>query len=127
MQRALGARARCASSDPSQLRSNHPEWIGPRDVSLLPCSAAIGLWARPSLLNQKRQVVYPIVFTNPARIDDMGQIVFGVCDNKIGVRNRIVAAAGRCFAGQRNPRGLLDRLESSFGSRETDKMSVEIV
>ncbi len=47
----------------------------------------IGLWARPSLLNQKRQVVYPIVFAYSARIDNVGQIVFGVCDNKIGVRN----------------------------------------
>jgi len=67
-----------------------PEWIGSRDVTfqcLLPCSAVISLWARPSLLNQKGQVVYPIVFTYPARIDDMGQIVFGVRDNKIGMRN----------------------------------------
>ncbi len=54
---------------------------------LLPCSAIIGLWARPSLLNQKGQVVYPIVLTYPARIDNMGQIVFGVRDNKIGVCN----------------------------------------
>jgi hypothetical protein len=45
------------------------------------------LWARPSLLNQKGQVVYPIVFTYPARIYNMGQIVFSVRDNKIGVRH----------------------------------------
>ena len=87
MQRALGARARCASSDPSQLRRMIRN--GSRDVTfqgLLPCSAAIGLWARPSLLNQKGQVVYPIVFTYPARIDNVRQIIFGVRDNKIGVR-----------------------------------------
>jgi hypothetical protein len=50
MQRSLGARARCVSSDPSEVASNDPEWIGPRDVTfqcLLPCSAAICLWARP--------------------------------------------------------------------------------
>jgi len=67
-----------------------PEWIGSRDVTfqcLLPCSAVISLWARPSLVNQKGQVVYPVVFTYPARIDDMGQIVFGVRDNKIGMRD----------------------------------------
>jgi hypothetical protein len=53
---------------------------------LPPCPAAIGLWARPSLLNQKGQVVYPIVLTYPARIDNVRQIIFGVRDNKIGVR-----------------------------------------
>src|SRR6266478_8848260 len=98
MQRALGTRARCASSDPSQLRRMIRN--GSRDVTfqcLLPCSAAIGLWARPSLLNQKRQVVHPIVFTNPARIDYMGQIVFCVRDNKIGVPNRIVPLPGSVF------------------------------
>jgi hypothetical protein len=51
-----------------------------------PCSAVISLWARPSLLNQKRQVVYPIVLTYPARIDNVRKIIFGVRDNKIGVR-----------------------------------------
>jgi len=45
------------------------------------------LWAPPSLLNQKGQVVYPIFFTYPARVDDMGQIVFGIGDNIISVRN----------------------------------------
>ena len=69
-----------------------PEWIGSRDVSFqylllaAPRSAVISLWARPSLLNQKRQVVYPIVLTYPARIDNVRQIIFGVCNNKIGVR-----------------------------------------
>src|SRR5215470_3945607 len=81
----------------------------------------------PSLLNQKRQIVYPIVFTNPARIDDMGQIVFCVRDNKIGVPNRIVAIAEPRFLGWRNARSLLDCFESSFGSREADKMFIEIV
>ena len=85
------------------------------------------LWTRPSLLNQKGQVVYPIVFTDPARIDHVGQIVFGVRENKIGVRNRIVAVTRPCFVGRRNPRSLLNRLESSFGSREADKMFIEIV
>ena len=57
----------------------------------------------------------------------MGQIVFCVRDNKIGVPNRIVAVAGRSFLGRRNPRNLLGRRESSFGSREADKMFIEIV
>src|SRR5260370_555471 len=42
------------------------------------------LWAPPSLLNQKGQVVYPIFFTYPARVDDMGQIVFGIGEKKEG-------------------------------------------
>ena len=45
------------------------------------------LRAPPSLLYQEGQVVDPIVFTNPAWIDNVGQIVFGVRDNKIGVGN----------------------------------------
>ena len=68
----------------------HLATIGSRDVTiqgLLPCSAVILLWARPSLLNQKGQVVYPIVFAYPARIDNVRQIVFGIRDNKIGVPN----------------------------------------
>ena len=52
----------------------------------------------------------------------MGQIVFCVRDNKIGVPNRIVAIAGHRFLGWRNARSLLDCFESSFGSREADKM-----
>jgi len=51
----------------------------------LPCGA--GLWARPSLLDQQGQVVNPIVFTDPARVDNMSQIVSRVGHNKIGVRN----------------------------------------
>ena len=46
-----------------------------------------GLSMGPGLLNQKRQVVYPIVFTYPAGINNMGQIVFRIRDDKIGVRN----------------------------------------
>jgi hypothetical protein len=68
----------------------------------------------PSLLNQKRQVVYPIVFTNPARIDDMGQIVFCVRDNKIGVPNRIVAVAAQCVT---TPRQHLNGSTSGFSCR----------
>ena len=51
------------------------------------CAPPRGLRARPSLLNQKGQVVHPIAFINSARIDNMGQVVFGVRDDKIGVRN----------------------------------------
>ena len=57
----------------------------------------------------------------------MGQIIFGVRDNKIGVPNRIVAVAGPRFLGRSNARSLLDCFESSLGSRETDEMFVEIV
>ena len=57
----------------------------------------------------------------------MGQIVFCVRDNKIGVPNRIVAIAEPRFLGWRNARSLLDCFESSFGSREADKMFIEIV
>ena len=68
-------------------------------------------------INQKGQVVYPIVFAHPARVDNMSQIVLGVRDNKIGVHNRVIAIAGYCFASRRNPCSLLDSLESSFSSR----------
>jgi len=54
----------------------------------------------------------------------MGQIVFGVHDNKIGVRNGMVT--GLCV-GQRDARSLLDHRESSLGSREADKVFTEIV
>ncbi len=54
----------------------------------------------------------------------MGQIVFGVHHNKIGVRDGMVA--GLCV-GQRNARSLLNRRESSLGSREADKAFIEIV
>jgi hypothetical protein len=57
----------------------------------------------------------------------MGQIIFGVRDNKIGVPNRIVAVAGPRFPRPRNACGRLDCFESSFGSSEADKMFIEIV
>jgi hypothetical protein len=47
--------------------------------------------------------MYPVVFTYPARIDHMGQIVLGVRHNKIGVRDRVVAVTGSCFVRRRNP------------------------
>ena len=64
-----------------------------------PASAVISLEARPGLLNQKRQVVYPIVLAYAARINDMGQVIFGVRHNKIGVGNRIIAVVGLRFLG----------------------------
>ena len=70
--------------------------------------------------------MYPIVFTYPARIDHMSQIVFGVSDDKIGVRNWVVTIVGSSV-GQRNPRGPLHRFESRFGSGEANKASIEIV
>jgi hypothetical protein len=54
---------------------------------LLPRLRCIELWAPPSLLYQERQVVDPIVFTNPAWVDNVAQVVFGIRDNKIGVGN----------------------------------------
>src|SRR5579862_2731628 len=40
-------------------------------------NASCLLWpARPGLLDQKRQVVYPIILTYTARIDDVGEVVF---------------------------------------------------
>lgn len=130
MQRALGARSRCVSSNPSQLRrmirNGSVYAMSPSSACCrTPLQSACG--RDPSLLNQKRQVVYPIFFTYPARVDDMGQIVFCVRDNKIGVPNRIVAVAGPRFLRRRNARGRLDCFESSFGSSEADKMFIEIV
>ena len=68
----------------------------------------------------------PIVFAHPARIDNMGQIVFGVRDNKIGVGNSVVPGRPGLL-GQRNARSFLDRLKSSFVSGEADKMFIETV
>lgn len=65
----------------------------------------IALWARPSLLDQKGQVVYPIVFTYPAGINHMRQIVPGVRDNKVGVRNGIVAGNRSCSRSGPEGRG----------------------
>ena len=61
--------------------------------------------ARPSLLDQKGQVVYPIVFTYPAGINHMRQIVHGVRDNKVGVRNGIVAGNRSCSRSGPEGRG----------------------
>ena len=61
---------------------------------------AIILWARPSLFNQERQVVYPIVFTNAARIDEMRAIVFGICEHEIRVRDAITSAGSAGFLCQ---------------------------
>lgn len=57
----------------------------------------------------------------------MGEIVFGVRDDKVGVRHSIVPVAGPCLVSRRNSSSLLDRLNISFVSREAGKMSVEIV
>ena len=60
---------------------------GRNGLVLAMSTPSIGLSVGPGLLNQKWQVVYPIVFTYPARINNMGQIVFRIRDDKIGVRN----------------------------------------
>ena len=59
--------------------------------------------------------MYPVVLTNAAWINYMGPIVFRVRNHKIGVRHGIVAVAGLCFPGWRNPSRLLHRSESGFG------------
>jgi hypothetical protein len=82
---------------------------------------------RPSLLDQKRQVVYPIASTDPARIDHVGQIVFRVRENKIGVRNCIVHFGEPGFPGRRSPRRLLGCFDGGFGSRQTNKAIVKLI
>jgi len=46
--------------------------------------------ARPGLLNQKRQVVNPILLTYTARIDHVREVIFAVGEYKIGVRHGVV-------------------------------------
>ena len=48
-------------------------------------TSAFELVARPGLINQERQVVNPVVLTDAAWINHMGQIVFGVSDDEICV------------------------------------------
>ena len=58
----------------------------------------------------------------------MGQIVFGVRDDKIRVGNCSNSCReAPCLSGRRNPRSLLDRLDGSFSSGEADKMFIETV
>src|ERR1700751_1776184 len=129
MQRAL-AQARCVSSDPPQLRrmiqNGSVRAMSPSSACCpAPLQSAYGRY--PNFLKQKPQGMDSNIFTNPARIDDMGQIVLCVRDNKIGVPNRIVAVAGPRLLGWRNARSLLDCFDRSFGSREADKMLIKIV
>jgi len=69
----------------------------------------------------------PIIFANAAWIDNVTQVVSGIRDNKVGVGNRIVPVARVRLLGYRNPGSLLDCIESSRGSSEANKTSVEIV
>ena len=55
----------------------------------------------------------------------MSQVVFRVCEHKIRVRNCVVPVGEAGFLGRSNPRSPLDRLDSSFGSREADKTSIK--
>lgn len=54
---------------------------------LLPYSSVIKLRAPPGLVYQEKQVMDPIVCTNPAWVDNVAKIVFGIRDNKIGMGN----------------------------------------
>jgi hypothetical protein len=47
--------------------------------------------------------VCPIVCADPARIDHVGQIVFRVRENKIGVRHCVAPVREPGFLGRRNP------------------------
>ena len=69
----------------------------------------------------------PIVFTNPAWIDNVAQVVFGVGYNKVGVADCIVAVARICLVGQRNPGSLLGCIDGSRSSCEASKTFIEIV
>src|ERR1039458_3675138 len=48
--------------------------------------------ARPGLLNQKRQVVNPILLADTARIDHVREVIFAVGEYKIGVRHGVTVA-----------------------------------
>lgn len=104
---------------PQELESPHSR--GPQAVSPVDCRAS------PSLLNQKRQVVHPVLFINPARIDQMCTVVLGVCDNKIRVRNGIVPVGSSHFPGSGNCGGPFYCLDRGFGSRQTNKTLIEMI
>jgi hypothetical protein len=57
----------------------------------------------------------------------MGQIVFRVRDNKIGVHHCVIAVAGISFPGRRNSGRVLHCMESGFASRQTDKSFIKVV
>ena len=56
-------------------------------------------WAYPGLLDQKRQVVHPILLTYTARINDVREIIFAVGENEIGVLHSVVAVGWPRFCG----------------------------
>ena len=58
---------------------------------------------RPGLVDQKRQVVHPVIFTYAAGIDNMCEIILAESEDKICVGNRIVALRRPRFRGNGNP------------------------
>jgi len=81
----------------------------------------------PCLVNQQRQVVYPVILTYAARIDHMREIIFCVGDNEIRMSNSVVAVPGFCHLSDWNPGRLLDCPERVFRSGQTDEALIEMV
>src|ERR1700736_6058516 len=79
----------------------------------------------PGLLDQKRQVVHPILLTYSARIDDVREIIFAVGENEISVCHSVVPVGRSRLCGYGNARGPLDRLDCPFRPSEPDKTPVE--
>ncbi len=55
----------------------------------------------------------------------MGQIVFRVGEDKIGVTDGIVPIGKRCFSGGRDARSLLGGVDSGFASGQADKTLIK--
>jgi len=57
----------------------------------------------------------------------MGEIVFGVSQGEVGVRDRLPAVANIAFLRDGNPGRPLNHLQSSFSPCQADKVLVEMV
>ena len=65
--------------------------------------------------------MHPVILTDTAWIDHMGEIVFGVGKDEIRVRDGIVGVRRPRFGRRRNTRSSLDRLDRAVASRQADE------
>ena len=71
--------------------------------------------------------MHPIVLTNPAGINNVGQIIPGVREDEVCVGNKILPTVRFRFLRQGHLRSSLDCIKSRFGSGEVHETRVEHV
>src|SRR3989442_2772788 len=82
---------------------------------------------RPRLVDEMGQIVCPVLLSHPARINQVGQIVFAVGKNKRRVADSIVFNGERYFSGSRYPGSPLGCLDGCFASSEADEPLIETI